>query len=610
MSAQLPLEGPAASIGERSVNGDSHSNHRLSLLDLPGEVILRVLDRLRPTESVTSYDSTCTRPDVSRDFFQSRTSLTNVVLVSRLFYQLGTPYLYRTIILNSQREVLLLFRTIAKFPDRRPMVRSLAWVAVMPDVTKRQSTMLRQSRADSIPEDCWDSIKNDWPRLPIDFRVAEISKSLTSYLIMHCHSRICRDVYPGWKAPPQYLEVANLVIVGIFDSSTLQTWRLLGAILALCPKIASLFLLHGNRYVPRGPSLTNSPELDALLPLLWDCGKPGGLDDTVIPGPSGHGFLANLQHLTIEAEGQSRAHTYTRYVIFLFLTNSPRLRRVETKGGILHRGIWTLFKQNPKCRLLADNVKELVLLRTQGPRDDMLAMVMAFPKLVSLQAEYDDGSYVVSPRITSSLPFTISSALLRLAETLETLSLTTGPTSYGHWSYIENYPPSLTSLHQMGNLKDLTTESMWLFGRQDVSITLRLPYLLPPTLVNFRLIDYWGTTHNTPHIHHPDNLKYHPEFPNQWNTAEFYCNVLMTLVGENMPPLPDLREVTLVSKQLCEELQAEDSRGDQGQADLTGSPEEPLSKLRASLHAVGIKISVEMPVKSTAAALFDWARIG
>jgi hypothetical protein len=350
--------------------------------------------------------------------------------------------------------------------------------------------------------------------------------------------------------------------------------------------------------------------MDALLPLLWDCGKPGGLDDTVIPGPSGHGFLANLQHLTIEAEGQSRAHGYTRFVIFLFLTNSPRLRRVETKGGILHRGIWALFKQNPKCRLLADNVKELVLLRTQGPRDDMSATVMAFPKLVSLQAEYDDGSYVVSPSIASNLPFTISSALLRLAETLETLSLTTGPTSYGHWSYIENYPPSLTSLHQMGNLKDLTTESMWLFGRQDVSIALRLPYLLPPTLVNFRLIDYWGTTHNTPHIHHPYNLRYHPEFPNHWNTAEFYCNVLMTLVGENMPPLPDLREATLVSKQLCEELQAEDSRGDQGQADPTVRPEEPLTKLRASLHAVGIQLNVEMPVKSTAAARFDWARIG
>jgi hypothetical protein len=402
-------------------------------------------------------------------------------------------------------------------------------------------------------------------------------------------------------------EVANLAIVGIVDSSTFQTWRLLGAIMALYSRITSLFLLHRCRNAPHNWALPGSLEIDALRPLLWNVGKPGNLEDTVIPGPSRYSFLADLQHLTIETYEDPRALVNTRLIIFLFLTNSPRLRRVKIKGNIVYRVIWPLFEQNPNSRLLADIVKELVLLHTEGPRDDILATVMAFPRLVSLQAKYNNASYMANRRITSSLPFTISSALLRLADTLETLYLTTGPTSYGHWSYIENYPPTLTSLHQMGKLKDRTTESMWLFGRQEINIALQLPYLLPPSLVHFRLINYWGTTHTTPPDFHQGTLKYHPDFPNGWTTAEFYCNVLMTLIGENSPSLPDLREVTLVSKQLCEELQANDSRGDQARS---GSIEKPLPKLRESLRIVGIQFNLEMQMESTAAARFDWARIG
>jgi hypothetical protein len=61
------------------------------------------------------------------------------------------------------------------------MVRSLVWVTVLStNDTNRQSTMLCQSQADLIVEDCWDYIKDDWPRLPINFRVAEISKFLSS----------------------------------------------------------------------------------------------------------------------------------------------------------------------------------------------------------------------------------------------------------------------------------------------------------------------------------------------------------------------------------------------------------------------------------------------
>ncbi|KAG8156867.1 hypothetical protein KVR01_013280 [Diaporthe batatas] len=572
MSTRVPLEASSRSHVERSVNGNGQGIRQLSLLDLPGEIILKVFQQLRPIEPVTSYNSTSKKPDVSRDFFQSRASLTNVVLVSRLFYELGTPYLYRTVLLSDQVEVLLFFRTISTCPDRRPLVRSLAWVTVLStDDTNRQSTMIRQHEADSLVVDCWDLIKDSWPLAQIDFRVAKL--------------------------------------MGIYGPDTMETWRLLGAILALCPKIASLFLLHGCEDVPEGSYMRFSPEMRALEPLLWRYEEADGHGNPGFLGPSGYGFLADLQHLIIETHEDEQSQDRARFVIFFFLANSPRLRRVEIKGNLCHRGIWACFTQYPNSKLVADSVKELVLMRTQGPRDDIMATMLSFPKLVSLQAEYDDASYMFNTTITPALPFTISSALLRLADTLETLSLTTGPTSYGHWSYIEDYPPSLTSLSQMSKLKDLTTESMWLFGRQDVGIALQIPHLLPPSLVRFRLIDYWGTTHDTPRDYQPDSLKYYPDFPNQWTTAEFYSNVLMSLVRDSSPSLPDLGEVTLVSKQLYEEMPASDSQGEQDPADITEGHKGPLSNVSASLRAVGVQLNLEMPVESEAADRFDWARI-
>lgn len=122
------------------------------------------------------------RPVVSHDFLQWRASLANFILASRLFHQVGTPFLYRMVLLGDQKEVLYFLRTIAKLPDRRLMVRSLAWLTVLStDDINIQSTLLRQSQTESISAECWDSIKEEWPRQSIDSHVAEISKLLPLY---------------------------------------------------------------------------------------------------------------------------------------------------------------------------------------------------------------------------------------------------------------------------------------------------------------------------------------------------------------------------------------------------------------------------------------------
>lgn len=122
---------------------------------------------------------------MSHEFLQWRVSLANFILACRLFYQVGTPFLYRMVLLGDQREVLYFFRTITKLSDRRAMLRSLAWVTVLStDDINEESTMLRQSQVDSISAECWDSIKEEWPRQSIDSNVAEISKVLPLYLLM------------------------------------------------------------------------------------------------------------------------------------------------------------------------------------------------------------------------------------------------------------------------------------------------------------------------------------------------------------------------------------------------------------------------------------------
>lgn len=197
MSAQLPPEGPAPPARSRN----SHVDHQLSLVDLPENIISRILDHLRPTGSVTSFRSSSMRPDVSRDFFQSRASLANVVPVSRLFFKLGIPYLYHTVVLSNEIEVLQFFSEIARHPYRRSMVKSLAWVTVLyTDDTNMQSAILRQRQADVIAASYWDFIEY-WPHLPVDFQVAKMSECLISYLVILSHIHMDSSFNPLPQTP-------------------------------------------------------------------------------------------------------------------------------------------------------------------------------------------------------------------------------------------------------------------------------------------------------------------------------------------------------------------------------------------------------------------------
>lgn len=333
------------------------------------------------------------------------------------------------------------------------------------------------------------------------------------------------------------------------------------------------------------------------MPLLWHRTQP-----------STHRFLAEAETLTIEAHEDPPSHINAQFIISLMLMNSPMLSRIEIKGALSLQEMWASFQRYPERKILAGNVKELVLLRAIHPQDEMLATVMMFPRLVSLQAEYDDAS--TRPGSIPIPGFTIAPALLRLADTLEILSLTTAPT-YNRWYHVNNYPHCLTSLDQMHKLKDFTTESMWIFGRHDPSIALQLPHLLPSSLVRFQLIDYWGTMATSGSARfYPEPADFYPEFPNHWTAAEFYYHVLTAVGNEASSRFPDLRDITLVSKRLCEDAGMCNGGGGQGRSNVTESSQASMLRLREFFSDLGINFKLQMPVKSTAASQAGWARIG
>lgn len=334
------------------------------------------------------------------------------------------------------------------------------------------------------------------------------------------------------------------------------------------------------------------------MPLFWNRTQP-----------STHRFLAELEALTIEAHEDPPSHINAEFIISLLLMNSPSLSRIEIKGPLLLQGMWDSFQRHPERKILAEDVKELVLLRACHPQDEMLATAMLFPRLISLQSEYADAS--IRPGNLPVPGFTISPALLRLADTLETLSLTTAPTTNNRWFRVNNYPPSLNSLDQMHKLIDLTTESMWIFGRHDLSIALQLPQLLPSSLVRFQLIDYWGTMGPGEACDfYPEPAEFYPEFPNQWTPSEFYYHVLTAMGNEVSSRFPNLREVTLVSKHLCEEARMSNGGGGYGRSHTTTGYRASMLRLREFFSDLGIILKLKIPVRSTAASEADWARIG
>lgn len=143
------------------------------LTSCPRDIIMSILDQMRPVGSLTTYESTADKPVVRPSHIERRTSLLNVSLSCREFYGLAIPYLYRNPLIKDRRELFRFFSTLATRADRRQMIRSFAWVGVLwvGDIIP-ESSMSHLLEETSLAAECWSSIKSEWPREAIDHDIA------------------------------------------------------------------------------------------------------------------------------------------------------------------------------------------------------------------------------------------------------------------------------------------------------------------------------------------------------------------------------------------------------------------------------------------------------
>ncbi|KAH8897675.1 hypothetical protein GQ53DRAFT_837508 [Thozetella sp. PMI_491] len=341
--------------------------------------------------------------------------------------------------------------------------------------------------------------------------------------------------------------------MGITDANTLQGWRVLGAALGMIPDLRSLFMLQGKLASPPTPGPT--PALPPVCPeqdIVWNLIR---LQNRREPIPDG--FLQKIKTLVLEPHEllQHYEDSSITDTILMFLLNSSLLQRIEIKGYTYFANLASTLQDILPSVTSFLNVKELLLLRAITPFSQTTSLVALFPRLTSLQVEYADGS----PDPFSSAPG-IFPALLGLSKTLKTLSITTTRPAF-QWASSRqvspegfdvtgwrdrNIPASLIGLAQMTALTHMTTESIWLFGRRDLTDAPQLHYILPPSLVHLRLIDYWGSLRRPSGIHDP----FYPTFPNDWSPSEFYDQVFSRLYENHAHSLPRLRVVVFASQQL------------------------------------------------------------
>lgn len=173
LDVQNRPDSPGAQLPRRQSGGMGP----ISLSNLPRDVILGVLDEIRPVGPLTAYVSAAEKPMVSSGHLECRTSLLNVCLASKAFYELAIPHLYRNPLIKDRWELFRFFCTLAKQVHRRPMVRSFAWAGVMWEADMDVGSSIRRLEDEAlISVECWDSIKDEWPRDPLDLEIAKLSE--------------------------------------------------------------------------------------------------------------------------------------------------------------------------------------------------------------------------------------------------------------------------------------------------------------------------------------------------------------------------------------------------------------------------------------------------
>ncbi|KAI8627675.1 hypothetical protein F5Y19DRAFT_161735 [Xylariaceae sp. FL1651] len=475
-----------------SVNGNSLST----------ELWLGILRHLVPFGAPTTVAIQSSKVELRPHVIEYRRSLWAACQMSRRVGACAKIYLYQAILIKNCKELLYLFRTLRTVPELRALVRSFSWTGTFP-----------QSDADET--ECVDLM----PSLVAVF--ASLSPVTEEDTLLH-----------------QYLEADNL--------AAFRFWRLLSVVLAIIPKITTLFLALG-RLMP-GPRLQqrlmasrnaerytaeDRERIFSFNQRAYEFRAINALVRDPILTSIGYPILPELQILIVDhISNLPFLHSFNiEYVIEGLKELCPQLRYIQTKDGI-----FSPYSVSPYRNAVRSTSMRNLLVRKQLCKLSTFRDIQAaYPNLTSLRIvvfDYDDGD-------THTCPF---EALAKLKH-LQYLSIATPH----DLSWRELHPVLSMSrfLRGIETLQHLRIDFIWLAARNNPSELFHIASLLPPSIQSLHLLDYWGVT-----MTGCGNRERHPVFPDNKSALEFLRLVLENLLKTySLMGLRSLREVKLSSRE-------------------------------------------------------------
>jgi hypothetical protein len=341
---------------------------------------------------------------------------------------------------------------------------------------------------------------------------------------------------------PQYLCADSL--------PAFRVWRLLGVVLAMIPKLTTLFLVLG-RSMPAptyqqylidrtlGGGGTAEERANVFRATHQSCEFLAirVLVMEHIPISIGYPVLPELQVLVLDhiSDCAPLFDTYGGEKIVDDLRElCPQLRYIQTKGYLHHRRI--------RATVRSTSMRSLLLRKTRFLMAELPYIQTAHPNLTSLRivifSETGDDSIVHSFEALGKLRY------------LQYLSVTT-PHDLS-WHVFDLAPSmSLTMspfLRGMEYLQHLRVDFIWLAARSNPSQLFHIASLLPPSIKSLHLLDYWGIaiTSGLP--------ERYPGFPDDMPAIDFIHLVLEHLLESfTSMGLTSLREVKLSSKEYAKD---------------------------------------------------------
>lgn len=111
--------GSRRSPGPRNGGTDFFSNLAPELIDM-------IFEELRPSGSITEPYSDEEFGEIRHPYLTARSVLSSLCVVSKRIHPFANRHLCRTVVIQSQKELLVFFCTLANIPELRLTVRSFA----------------------------------------------------------------------------------------------------------------------------------------------------------------------------------------------------------------------------------------------------------------------------------------------------------------------------------------------------------------------------------------------------------------------------------------------------------------------------------------------------